>query len=314
LHQTGDIRPEQVQEALRWMISVFMLEYQEHMLQSVYERANEIMRDLQFAYLMANRQRTLLAVQYKFMVAVVLMLALLMPPAFAFAPAQAIPPITVDPQTIYNAIASAPKVSAYVDAQFVWDCVKGFPEGIWYDANYGAGAAGVATEIAATAYTPKILVLQSGDLVMTYFGSWEGPKMAQRLTGFLDRVPPRDEGLSKLKIVWQNLFSTTLQQTRRGDPRDQDECQACMRAVVTAAHRVKVLKQEGAKAVAIGAAAACTGLSGGILIGICIAAAAATLALYYNLAEAEFQDRILSAKNDECAVDRRTGKSCEWER
>ena len=52
-------------------------------MQSVYERANDIMRDLQHAYLMANRQRTLLATQYKFVVAVVLMLALLLPPGFA---------------------------------------------------------------------------------------------------------------------------------------------------------------------------------------------------------------------------------------
>jgi NAD(P)H-hydrate repair Nnr-like enzyme with NAD(P)H-hydrate dehydratase domain len=87
-----------------------------------------------------------------------------------------------------------------------------------------------------------------------------------------------------------------------------------MRAVVYAAHRVKVLKQEGAKVALIAAGALCIAGSGGVLLGICLATAAASFAIFYRLAEAEFQDRILSAKNDECAVDRRTGKSCQWER
>jgi hypothetical protein len=279
-----------------------------------------LLRDQQALFVMANRMSALIASRFKSLVTVLLMLALALPPAMA-APVlrQApvvFPPVNVDAQTLFNAISNAPKVSAYVDAQFVFDCVKGFPEGYWQDAYYGAGAAGVATEIAATAYSPKIYVLQSGNLIVTYFGDWTGPKMMQRLTGFLDRVPPRDEGERLLKIVWQNVYPAHYQQTGRDrtrDPRDQDDCQACMRAVVNLAHRKKRTAEEDAVYAAGVIALGCLALSGP-LWAVCVAAAAATYAILKRKAELEYQDRILSAKNDECSTDRKTGKSCQWER
>lgn len=115
--------------------------------------------------------------------------------------------------------------------------------------------------------------------------------------------------------MWQNALTLTKEVTQRRDnPRNVDDCIECLETVRRNAKRVRDGKVLAAGAVATAAGIGCAAISVGVFAVICFAAAAAALIGTLKWIHAEYDEKIFAAKRGICAVNRKTGESCQWER